>query len=347
MKPGLKKIFYIGAVILLSLLCGCEENIGYYNDEKSGSRNYEWTSDTIPFSSGNVYWYMWGSSSNDIWITGICNDDKENLLHYNGKQFIDCNINVTCPRSLSGTNRDDIWLTAHFGEFWYYNGTGWEMKQKVTVDGFDMGVLLCGITSVTKNEYYACGFVSRSDGYYKALLYKYDGQKWSLVNIPELHTSFQSIYYDNATGHLIIRAESLHGIRGIKSVYSYCNGHLETVLPDVQLESIQKMGGRIVVTLYENGIYNLYKYNSNKFDKILSVDSRFKANMGGRNLNDIFFYSIHNGKYGIGHYDGYDFSCFFPVNADLDNSQYFDNQSIFMMEDFETHKTFLLKGKLK
>ncbi len=132
-------------ILLLQLLLlsqsitqiGCNTNDPVVEENvEPGSRNYEWTIDTlkIPF---NILTRIWGSSPADVWATGGGGGMDKTIWHFDGTKWsTDYISRPIVPTSIFGFGTDDVWLGGNQGLIWHYNGSIWSQHTKFEIPGY-------------------------------------------------------------------------------------------------------------------------------------------------------------------------------------------------------------------
>jgi hypothetical protein len=172
-----------------------------------GSRDYVWTADTIFTQNGDMLFLdrIWGSSPNDIWAVGSGDSSDHLIWHYNGTKWTTDYVHRTLSSidALFGLSANDVWIGDDEGDIWHYIG-GWNKVAKLAPPGFDRYVLVMDIWGTNPNDIYAAGWATKSDGYFRASLWKYNGTKWDSMEVPEMRLGFSQIRIQHETGKMLL-----------------------------------------------------------------------------------------------------------------------------------------------
>ncbi len=210
----MKTLFKILSILtLLVLLSAC--NTTEPEDIKPGSRNYEWTLDTLKLKNGDflILTRMWANNSNDVWAIGFGDVSRNLIWHFDGNRWSTDSIpRGMSPTGLFGFGSNNVWLGTAEGAFWHYNGFIWSEVSKHSITGYDR-VVIENIWGTAPNNIYAVGFAENYTIFdYKAILMRYNGTKWDFLQIPDFKLSFTNIRQQSSTGNFIIEAYDLSGI---------------------------------------------------------------------------------------------------------------------------------------
>jgi hypothetical protein len=165
-------------------------------------RQYSWTVDTLsyPGSFQTVLNRIWGSSPQNVYVVGHCDDIRGQMYHFDGKAWHPISFTYWGPIDLTniyGFSENDIWIVGsqyhQTGRdslgypiyYWssliiHYNGSTW---QKPLDEG---GQSLISVWGISPTDIWASGINT---------LLHYDGAKWAHVPIfmPSQGVQFTSI----------------------------------------------------------------------------------------------------------------------------------------------------------
>lgn len=187
--------FSIIFFLLIALaLTGCQSSPTEGNDFKS-PRDYTWTADTLQFEEGwqTLMSSIWGSSAQDIYITGWNSSSSGSIYHFDGVQWevapfhegaIDGAIHL---KAVYGFGPNDVWFGGE--EFYtdfsqspavdrdtavviHFNGVSWE---QMTIHGRgERGVNIANIWGASPSDVWFAG--------YNAEVYHWNGD--SIYRVP-------------------------------------------------------------------------------------------------------------------------------------------------------------------
>lgn len=308
---------------------------------KPGRRDYVWEVDTLkPPEGRSLPFVMWGENANDVWAVGLSYLNAYCIWHFDGVTWKNYEPDkFILPRGIWGTDRNNIWICCSNGAFWNFNGGRWKEVSTLKIDGY-YDLDFQKIVGYNKNNIYAVGFADSIDNYsYKAIIAKYDGKNWSLVNIPKIQESFWQIYYDKTSGKFLINSLNFDTPEG--KIYSFDGTNLNVVHTFQNTWSLCNVNREV----YFQEEQKLYKYSSNKFDLFKDFGgTEYIGNAIGTNEKNIF---TVNGD-GIGHYNGENLTTIFKKkNQEWTPSGaiVFESDLFFIYDDLDY--TYIVHGKLK
>lgn len=177
-------VFSLLSILSLSLFFSCEK--GTELPPKEESKEFTWSDEPIPGGEGLVPKGIWGSSPNDLWVTGW-NSHQGVILHYDGKDWKD--VTPVMPfndeyHDVFGFGPDNVYVIGYkwtiYGEkmhlsalVFHYNGTSWKLEvDDPTNDG-----TFFSIHGNNPNNVWAAGKYGT--------IYHYDGSSWQRKNYPD------------------------------------------------------------------------------------------------------------------------------------------------------------------
>ncbi|MEO8233329.1 MAG: hypothetical protein ABI638_13680, partial [Ignavibacteriota bacterium] len=163
---------------------------------KPGSRNYDWTLDTLKLNNGDFLTLtrMWANTSNDVWTIGFGDVSRNLIWHFDGSKWATDSIpRGMSPTGIFGFGNNNVWLGTAEGAFWHFNGSTWSEFSQHSFTGYDR-IVIENIWGNSPSNIYAVGFAENySTSDYKAILMKYSGTNWDFVQIPDMQLSFTNI----------------------------------------------------------------------------------------------------------------------------------------------------------
>jgi len=327
------------ALIFLYLNITCS-SVTAPEEEQPGRRDYVWRVDTLKVPEGrSLPSRMWGANANDVWAIGIAYLNAYCIWHFDGinwKNYVpDKYIE---PYGIWGTSSNNIWIGSTDGAFWHYDGFRWSKFQETNIPNYRPFVVQ-NIFGKSPKEIYAVGYADSIDGStYKAVIMKFDGVKWSLVNIPTIKNSFKKILYDEGTGKYLISAWVFNTPN--EYIYLFDGQNLNQIYSAQDFLNLVTIGNKT----YLQTKNKILRYNGSNFEYVLEIKSdKYIGNAWGRNEKDIFTVNYD----GIGHYNGIDLITIF-IKHNIDWSPrggiVFEKDVFFIWDD--SYSTFIVHGRL-
>ena len=325
-------------IIIISLSsCSTTDPI---DDLKPGRRDYTWAIDTLkPPEGRSLPSRMWGANASDLWAVGLSYLNAYCIWHYDGQRWTNNTPDhYIDPRGIWGTSSNNIWIGSTDGTFWHYNGVKWDKFSETTIPNYQQFVVqsMCGTSS---NEIYAVGFADSIGGStYKAIIMRFNGTKWELVNIPTIKNSLNKILYDKKANMFLISSWIFD--KPDQIIYSFDGTSLKNVFSTQDGSSIYNIGD-LVYLVVKNKIY---KFHNNTFEPLIEFSqSNYAGAAFGRTEKDFFTINWD----GIGHYNGTDLITVYPKwNNDWapGGGIIFEKDVYFIWDD--SYNTFIVHGKL-
>ncbi len=309
-----------------------------------GSRDYEWTVDTIALKDnyGMTPMRMWASSPSDVWSVGSAYSVVHMIWHYDGVKWkTDSVYRNVDPMAIWGDSKNSVWIGNLDGSFWHYNGGKLNLFCQTQIDS-SRPFKVQWIDGSSANDIYAVGFADNLNGItYKAIIMHYNGLKWELVDIPYLLSSFSQIVYNPVGKNYIIK--SWYFEKPGATLYSFDGKNLKNMYESKKNGGISMIGNRV----YYNDGEDLYKYDDSTFRKILSLKgTNYIGGAVGKSEKDFFTFN----RDGIGHYNGTDLVTLWKKPE----AQIWPSFTVNIQDDvfsvwqgFRTDTTYFVHGKLK
>ncbi|MCC6181627.1 MAG: hypothetical protein IT237_07320 [Bacteroidia bacterium] len=343
------KVFLLLALPLLAILsCNTTEPT---DEIKPGSRNYEWTLDTLKLKNGDFLTLtrMWANSSNDVWTIGFGDVSRNLIWHFDGNRWSTDSIpRGMSPTGIFGFGSNNVWLGTAEGAFWHYNGSTWSEISKHSITGYDR-VVIENIWGSASNNIYAVGFAENYvTSEYKAILMKYNGLKWDFVQIPDLQLSFTNIRQQQSTGLFIISAYNLAGTNNNNRLIIYKGADFTEINAGNSSTTIYDMNGEVYITMGRK----IYKYLNNQLTLWKDLSSNFFGyGIYGKTEKDFFSFAdagISYSKDMVGHYNGTDFKILLETNLHYTGAgAYVDNNIFVTAFDDSSNSSVIIHGKIK
>ena len=336
----------LNTTFLLSLLIltfGCNNNPIGPIDAQPGSRDYQWTVDTIKIYSNDIL-SIWGSNPEDIWGVGPGGSLSTTIWHYDGNHWnTDDIFRNIAPECIFGFARNNVWIAGQNGKIWYYDGNNWRQNYQHTINGFT-GITFYDLYGINNNDLYAVGTVWFNNKTRRGIIIHYDGNNWKQEYLANFNSYFAKVRvsYDGRCFIHCVKQDVQNNSNDTTVFYEFDGQKLIKIYDD-QNNSIKGgwmtvISGNIVFSLYDG----IYKYIDNAFLSIAKYNSqRFPGAIFGRHDQDIFIGSAD----GITHYNGTDIQLLVHTEGWINDGQIFENDVVFLDSEFG-RGDFIYRGKL-
>ena len=291
MKKLLKMLF---VSMLLLTEFNCNNNPVTQTDEKGGRRDYTWTIDTIKTADPLTLSRIWGITPNDIWAVGNGAATAVQIWHYDGKSWkCDNTARPFTPWAVIGFSSNEVWIGNTGSTIWKYNGTQWQQYGKYNVEGYDQ-IWIMNFDGTSSKNIYGVGSANKNDGSdYKGTIMHYDGQKWSLENIPSVKVGFADGKIDQKSGALITEGTVYDSTGWINKVHSWDGKQLKEIYSGIPYAGVGSFQHEVLVSID----HKIYKYSNGQLVlwKDLSGTEYYGKIWCGRSENDFFLGSLSGG----------------------------------------------------
>ena len=351
-----KNIF--NSLLLLSLISfllltafSCKNDVVTPPELQPGSRNYEWTLDTLKLKNNDFLFLtrMWANTSNDVWAIGTGDVSRNLIWHFDGNRWSTDSIpRGMSPTGIFGFGSNNVWLGTAEGAFWHFDGFIWSEISKHSITGYNR-LYIENIWGTASNNIFAVGFAENTSTQdFKAILMKYNGVKWDFVPIPLIKLDFTNILQQSSTGLFFINAYDLAGAYNNNSLIIYDGKNFSEISVGNFTTEIYDMNGEVYITMNRR----IYKYIDNQLVlwKDLS-DYFFRYSVWGKNEKDFFGIAdegISLNQDMVGHYNGTDFKILLKTNLDFTGAGAYTDNNIFITAfDDQSNSSVIIHGKLK
>lgn len=344
--PPTIKLLWAGIFLILPFIpqLSCSSPKDPNDNLQPGRRDYIWTIDTIPVAN-SVMKDMWGSSPTDIWICGDGWDRLQSLWHYDGTNFTPSNEYVVSATTIFGFAKNNIWMATSSGWIYRYNGIEWKRDTILTMPGYNDVVIqqLCG---TAPNNIYAIGMAVSLDDY-RGVIARYDGNKWSYVNIPKVSANFTMIEYDESLNTYLIRGINFDNTGTSERLYTFKNNVLNEIYTGTTGRYLGKIAERVYIFGYDKKIY---KYNGTALELFIDLSkTNYLGRVSGRTEKDFFCNTTDyvDDLTGIGHWNGKDLATLYESKYSTYRTLFFENEVIFLGGNYYNEDiNVIIKGKL-
>ncbi|MGA3286245.1 MAG: hypothetical protein ABSD46_02335 [Bacteroidota bacterium] len=333
-------ILLLCSVIILS----CKKDIVAPQEQiVTGRRDYTWKVDTIHIDPFQHLDRIWGNSPSDVWAVGTTG-----IWHFNGSnwtttgQLAGANLS-----SVFGFSSSDVWIgTSPGGPIYHYEGANWSLFGDFHLSGYSL-TYISDIWGDSPQNVFAVGGVGNPNTSGKAVILKYDGTKWSFLDIPNITASFFKIVKSsNETGKYYLSGETVLydtttnpvTITGfIEKLYEFdgTNNVREIFSSKSEQRTAYEVDGRVYFTA---GVKNtIWKYSGTDFSVWYSNPDYTIGALFGRNEKDIFAWVAYHGNYQkciLGHYNGSDIQSLYEADTFYDCAVF--QSDVFLIIDGKT-----------
>lgn len=333
-------------------------------EHNSDSRSYSWSIDTVKNGTTRPLTTLWGSNENDVWLYGLTEDYSKVLLHYNGSIAVPVSLpDSIVPGAVFGFSPTDIWLAGNkiFDKvdslsFWHYNGS-WSCKVKFNIQGYET-LVITDIWGDSPDNVYATGaaihinseWVFQSD---ISLLFHYDGNQWTRVNIPAIPNEFSRIRrgIKGSDKYYILSSATMPGnyftYRDTLKVYEFDGKNLKTLLSTYTKRSDGLWVSEIDKQIYITQDSKIFRLKNEQLETFLdNTYENHRIEIWGRNENDIFLAM----KDGIAHYNGKNIEYIYKFSdgyITLYGLICFQNSVLILAFDSSIQSNIIIRGTAK
>jgi hypothetical protein len=351
-----KNIFHSFALLslilfLLTTAFSCNDDVVIPPELQPGSRNYEWTLDTLKLKNYDFLYLtrMWAYAPNDVWAIGTGYVSRDLIWHFDGNRWMTDSIpRGMSPTAIWGFSNNNVWLGTNEGAFWHFNGFLWSEIIKYSITGYNR-VYIENIWGTTPNNIYAVGFAENTSTYdFKAILLQYNGVRWDFIQIPVMKLDFTNIRQQSSTGLFVINAYDLAGISNNNRLIIYNGKDFTEVNDGNYTTEIYDMNGEVYITMNRK----IYRYLNSKLVLWKDLSSYFfRYSVWGKNEKDFFGIAdegISLNKDMVGHYNGTDFKILLETNLNFTGAGAYTDNNIFITAfDDSSNSSVIIHGKLK
>ncbi len=334
----LKRILFVLSIIVTILSCNSNP---LEAPLAPGRRDYAWTADTLQILSGEFATpiSMWGSSVNDIWVSGLGSSNKYRLRHYDGNKWIDIDIGIPILDAFSvfGFSQSDVWIGTAHGVIVHFDGIKWTSYGNLSTSGEIL--VIQGMWGRNDSDLYAFGYLDKRDrtGYRGSIL-KHSVNGWVFLPVDTLSLNFRTMGYDKNSNKYFLQAYRSED--GTQFIYELNGSKLNKVFESHDETKIVNINGQVYFMvgpkIFRYGIGGLYVWND------FSSDPIYAALLNGRNEKDLF--TINWG--GIGHYNGKDLKTLYSTDLWFMDSALFEKDIFIASQNIQTKVNVILHGKL-
>ncbi len=335
------KIMLFSFISILSFLSvTCKNEITAVEDNViPGRRDYTWKVDTLWTDDRFGITDIWGDTPNSVYVTAGGTSFKDCFWYYDGQswslttQKLNSHLNT-----IFGLNPDEIWIGDAESQFWKKHGNTWKIFKKFTLPDFDVISINC-IYGTTSNNLFAVGFAAQYGGTHKAIIFKYDGTDWNLVDIPNMKIKFYDIK-PMKNGKFIITGLDDNDT-WTEKIYVYDgSNNFKEIYSDSRWPGLNEINGEIYISIV-NKIYKV------KNDELIEwkdfTNSTYYGGVLGRSEKDFF----GAGYEGIMHYNGTDLAIVYPAHLNIAPGLIFEKDVFFIGWDSGKQLNIMIRGTLK
>jgi hypothetical protein len=352
-KPILTRGTRIGIgfslLVVLFTLPSCNDESVPPVEPPPGSRDYEWTLDTLRSpGQGRVFHVtsLWGSSPTNVWAVCLSSSFRTAVWHYDGTQWMaDTQITSSDHFAIWGSSENDVWTCEDPGfpsaRIWHHNGVSWSIKTIIEVPGYSE-VMLNDVWGFSPDNVFFAGAVYRSDNNSgKGILLHYDGQQFSQLNIPLITEAFRDFRGTKVGTTPIYYLRSYKMTNpGVTSIYRLIGSRLTLISALSSGSSLNEVDGKVYVE-YDQKIM-IPSGDTLKLWRDMS-GTAFGGMMWGRSEKDFF----SSGRGGLGHFNGTDFVIVYPTTLSILNAFVLPKDVFVATTDDNSGFSIIIHGRLR
>ena len=334
------KLLILNISFLLLFNSGCNTTEPPEENLQPGRRDYIWTADTLKSDDWFGISDIWGDSPTNIWLVAGGITGWDCLWHYDGVKWERYNEYLNpALNTVFGVTPNEVWIGDGYSSIWKYDGTTWEKFQTFSVSGYDF-ISIGSIYGASQNNLYAVGFADHNDGSgYKGVIIKYDGTRWTILNIPTIEAGFHRIRKTKNGKYLIWGETNDNGFLEKLFVFDG-NNSLKEIYSDYSYPGLYEMNGDVYITINRK----IYKCENDQL--VLWKDftgENFYGTVLGRNEKDYFI----AGYDGIYHYNGTDLvNLYRTQQLELGGEVIFE-KDVFFAGYTSEQRYIIIRGTLK
>lgn len=312
-----------------------------------GRRDYVWTIDTLNFQN-NIYFRMWGSSPEDVWLTSSGDWDKS-IAHFNGEKWsVYGQPGIIVPFALLGFSSNNIFIGAENGKIWQFVAGNWKIFAEVVKDN-RTDIVFNNIWGVSPSDFYAFGaYPDEKGAANNSVIVRIFNNLNTNLNTDGMKGIVGKLYKNAEDGNIYSLVYELgSGVYNDSThIYKYENTKFHKIF-----SSIWNQGEEANISLIDNDVYFIFgnkiaTSKDNKLHTILQIDNiNFYQRIWGRNGKDIFLFMTD----GLTHYNGTNIE--YLLNFEKPRTQIFDamlfeKEVFFLVYESSTNLNLIYHGKL-
>lgn len=228
-------------------------------------------------------------------------------------------------------------MVTTISDIWRYDGTKWFKDTTIVPDGYQR-ILFEDIFGY-KNNMYAVGIAEKADGDYKGIIVHYDGEKWSIINTPQIKVYFIRLMFLQG-GDILIKGQDFLEPNDPCRLYKL----KDTTLTLIQKSTTDFFLGILNNTMCVSNDKNIFTYNNGSLTQIIDLtNTDYVGSIYGRSEKD--FFSANEG-WNLGHYNGTNEIDIYNINGYLADGIIFSKDVFFLCSTLD-NVYYVLHGKLK
>jgi len=308
-------------------------------EDKPGRRDYIWKVDSLKSDDWFGISDIWGDSPTNIWLTASGVTGWDCLWHYDGtnwerySEYLNPALNT-----VFGITQDEVWIGDSYGGIWRNVGSGWQRFQEIKVNGYDW-IIIGSIYGAVQNNLYAVGTASHYDGSgYKAIILRYDGKNWNLVNIPDINVGFEKIRRFANGKYIIMGTNYDSGF--LEKLFVFDGTNLKEIYSDYAYPGLYEMSGEVYIVIN----HKIYKCRNDEL--ILWKEfpgTSYYGSVLGRSEKDF----LGAGYDGILHYNGSDLANLYSTEQIELGGWLIFEKDVFFAGYTSEQRYIIIRGTLK
>ena len=345
MKNSINLIFIFS---LLFTTFSCNNNsLSPNNEEQPGRRDYVWTVDTLNYPY-TAFDRLWGSSPEDIWITGSGGNNSNTILHFDGNLWSKAKFPIPpyWPRGIFGFGKDNIYIGFLNAGIWHFDGNALQQFANLTKNGHD-DLIFDNLWGFSSNDFYAFGAYPDSEGYARnSVIAHYYNGKWDMLNTDNLYGIVEHLYKNSFDNKIYIQVIGGHNYTDSTTIWEYDGGKYQKLYSNIWITGLQADISYINSEVYFIIKDEILKRSNGQFQTVVKIDNpNFTQNIWGRNGRDIFLMMTD----GLAHYNGNNVEYLFhyAVRTQIFGAALFSNDVFFLIYEPNSGLGLIYHGILK
>jgi hypothetical protein len=333
--------FFLCSVLLSSFISFFSCNINNSpNDNSNVRRDYKWTIDTLSYYNSALA--LWGSSADDIWAVTNGYENRDNLMHYNGKKWSRYLSKIIQPWGIYGFGNSNVYLCTTAGKIMHFNGSSWELYLEISKEN-EARITLHNLWGRSPSQIYAFGATEDSTATNNiSVIASIQNNSYNLLNTSSIKGYVYKCFQDIYDQKLYI---ATHKFSDSSFVYEYSGFKFTELIATTwrdQSANIALINGRVYFVRKNE----ILMRNGSGFKQLLTVPGNFGDVIWGRSEIDIFLEMLD----GIAHYNGIDIEYLVKFNdfpAQIRSAVLFEKDVYFLIYEGTTHLSLVYHGKLE
>ena len=335
-------------ISLLGIGINCSDNSITPVEVKPGRRDYVWYVDTLKTSENSINGID-GVSQNDVWAVTVPGNFRQTFYHFDGVRWTtDSVYRPFSPLAIEVISSTDIWCVGEEGGIWRYDGSTWQQSRKIVIDSSVFTTLY--YTTGTSSNLFMVGSICRGGSKFYSLIYHYDGNHWSPIQIGNYPVQLYKISpFPFFNKYLIvgIRDQQKLDESDTSKIYEF-DGHN---LNEIYSAAVGPYGwgdiSPIATGLIISKGMKIYFSDGIGEKQLVDVENiKLGNSIFARSEKDIFLAMLD----GIAHFNGTDIKYLFKYDRStvyIHGIKFFDKSVFIIAHDYDMNVNYIFRGYLK